>query len=334
MPDFGDLRSVLHEPATKESWARFTLLIERFEWEALDAGLLNYIDEGVKRWPLSQRLAPTRWLEDLIQARDAKQLRWANHVRLPMTDRGLLGALPKREELRWITRLSAWAWPNINELHDLLSSKHLIEGLRALDLSHTQSIGDSFLDELMLGEIFANLEELILRDVQTNWIGTQSIARSWPLRLHTLSLAANPLGERGTRALIDRERWYGDQAPEALINLDLRATGLDDTIVKIMVQQPWLDGLKSLQLSDNPITRAGIELIIGHEPWQRSLRQLSLDGLEVQDEGARLIAQTPWRSIQELTLWRSGVGALGAQALSQSPHLPEALKAQWRAVHG
>lgn len=330
MPDFGDLRSVLHEPATKESWERFTLLIERFEWEALDAGLLNYIDGRVKRWPLSQRLAPTRWIEDLIQDRDAKQLRWANHVRLPMKDQGLLGALPKREELRWITRLSAWAWPHLGELHDLLSSRHL-EGLRALDLSHTQ-LESSALDELIYGEIFKRLEELTLRDIKTNWIGAESIARSWPIRLHTLSLAANPLGVRGARALIDRDYWYGDQAPAALTSLDLRATGLDDTIVEIMVQQPWLDGLKSLQLSDNPITRDGIELIIAHEPWQRSLRQLSLDGLEVQDEGARLIAQTPWRSLQELTLWRSGVGVLGAQALSQSPHLPEALKAQWLAV--
>lgn len=329
MPDFGDLRSVLHEPATKESWGRFVTLIEQFSWEDLEGGgLLDYIDDRVRRWPERERLAPTRWIDALIQGHDAEPLRWASHVRLPITEQGRLGAMPDREELRWITRLSAWAWPTLGELHDLLSSRHL-SGLRALDLSHTQ-LGDLFVNELIRAEHWMRLEELTLRDVRMELVGAHSMTREWPPRLHTLSLAANPIGAQGIRMLCDQDRWEGELSPESLTSLDLRATGLEDLTIEIMVEQRWPDKLKSLQLSDNPITRRGLELILGHEPWRQGLRRLSLDGIALGDEGAQLIAQTHWGSLEELTLWRCGVGLAGAKALSESPQLPEAIRAPWR----
>lgn len=308
MPNFGDLRSLLHEPATAESWERFTALVERFDWEAEHAPFLDYVDEGASRWADDERIAPLGWVSALIQDRAVFAMRWVRTMMLPVVRDGALGALPSRPELSALSGLIAWRWPDINELLALLRSPQL-GPLRRLDLSYTA------LDEVFMGHLCelpwfgAHVEELQLHHISLTQGGVDWLGSALPSSIQALGLAFNPLDERSYNAL------FRDRELAALRRLDLRRTSTDDRCVERLVAGQPLANMAQLFLSDNPLTMSGLAQLMSKPALIERLEQLALDDVKVGDAGVTLLARQPWQRLRVLTMWGAGLSAEGHEAL-------------------
>lgn len=196
---FGELRSMLHRPPSREVWRELCLLAYLLEGDVFEERMLPYMLGAMERWPDELREAPRRWLYDLIrrQRHPFPQLRLVRHLRFEefstIREFGAAGAVARSQDLSHITHLSfETCW-----LRGLQPVRTLVEmpacaGLRALVVDNDGSgiYGlVPFLDE----HPFEELRELGLRGLELRDGDLEALASApWFDEIESLDLGGNP----------------------------------------------------------------------------------------------------------------------------------------------
>lgn len=66
-PDFGDLRSLMNEPYSRQIWDQLCTWIEQWEPEDREGRVLPYLDGHLHQWLDEERFVPPRWIEQLME---------------------------------------------------------------------------------------------------------------------------------------------------------------------------------------------------------------------------------------------------------------------------
>ena len=167
----------------------------------------------------------------------------------------------------------------------------------------------------------------------------------WRDSLVILDLASNALGDGGVQQL-------GELPWAHLAELRLESNNVRVTGAEALARSPHLGGLKSLNLSRNNLfvrgsvalarstTLTGLTGLALADIWSRPdqvvgyarqfcdamslprLKRLNLGQNPLGDEGAAVVARSPWlERLEVLQLAYSGLGDEGARALARSPHV-------------
>jgi hypothetical protein len=74
---FGDLRSILQQPASEHAWNQLTHLLDRLnhspERDRFTQETLPYVHGSLSTWPDELRVAPLSWLEAIMDGDDAQE---------------------------------------------------------------------------------------------------------------------------------------------------------------------------------------------------------------------------------------------------------------------
>lgn len=60
--DFGELRSILHQPPSRQNWSHLCALLDRFRGSEDTHAAINYASQLLLNWPDCYRRAPMHWL--------------------------------------------------------------------------------------------------------------------------------------------------------------------------------------------------------------------------------------------------------------------------------
>lgn len=66
-PDFGDLRSLMNEPYSRQIWDQLCLWVEQWPHDDLHARVLPYLEGHLHQWSDAQRFFPKRWVQKLME---------------------------------------------------------------------------------------------------------------------------------------------------------------------------------------------------------------------------------------------------------------------------
>jgi hypothetical protein len=80
---FGELRSLLLQPASVDTWDALCGHLDLWSNDALEQTALPYTLDIVTRWPDElERAAPSRWVKALLEGQDAPQVALVNALSL------------------------------------------------------------------------------------------------------------------------------------------------------------------------------------------------------------------------------------------------------------
>lgn len=113
-----------------------------------------------------------------------------------------------------------------------------------------------------------------------------------------------------------------------LRSLDLRYTGANDEALVQLFGERGDVGLEVVQLQCNRIGARGLAALLG-SGCARTLRHLDLRDNPLDRAGAELLAAAPLAQLDTLLLHQRDLGPGGAERLAASPHLPLALRRHW-----
>jgi hypothetical protein len=300
---FGELRSIMQRPASEETWSALCDHLDLWAPDASAAIAEPYASDIIARWPSYLSLdAPPRWAE-----RAARE--------------GRAGPL--------------WAWVSSVAAHGAISCTALACALR--DATHARRLrqlilGGEPLDEEGLAALcgaqhLASVEWLSLFHCALGERGARMLAGSPMVRgIYSLNLFGCALGEAEVRAL-------GSASWSARLGLlSLGKCGLDAAAVRHIAP---LCGprLHALDLNQNWFGDEGA-MWLSDMPTLTSLRSLHLGSCDLSDEGAMWLADAPaLANLHALDLSNNArITRTGAAALAASPHLPESIRARWRAL--
>jgi Ran GTPase-activating protein (RanGAP) involved in mRNA processing and transport len=195
----------------------------------------------------------------------------------------------------------------------LAESPHLAH-LTHLDL-HANRLGDPGALVLARSPHLARLTSLHLGDNGIDLVGTCALAQAPRLRLGSLNLRHNRLGDGGAYALAQSPHL----AQLTSLNLWLNNVGPDGA--RALARSPHLARLAALDLSFNHVGPDGARAL-AESPHLANLRSLELGCNRVGDEGARALAESPrLAQLTSLSLYENGIGDRGALALASSTSL-------------
>ncbi|HEX2569687.1 MAG TPA: hypothetical protein VH877_09025 [Polyangia bacterium] len=102
--------------------------------------------------------------------------------------------------------------------------------------------------------------------------------------------------------------------------LHLAAQSLNDEELAAILADKRVPALNTLNVQDNPLSRAAIQTMSGSSKLQ-GLQRLALSDCAIGDEGMTLLAQSPiLRSVYFLLLAGVNASSKGVEALAASPH--------------
>lgn len=268
-PEFGDLRSTLQRPPTREAWEELCELLDRLEraWprEQLESRAIAYAQDHLRRWDEGLRVVPRRWLDRIMSGEPCPQLAVARVLQLSTTGRELgirfAYAAPDLKELSAIRRIDLSAnFIGPEAIQELARAAHLSE-LRALNLDQC-SIGDQGLDALLSSPSLGALEVLSLRHNLITNAGLDALVRA-PLmdQLRALDLSNNPLSVSGLQSLAEISR------PGVLEELTLADTPLGELGAEALGKAPLLGRLKRLSLAYCRADVRALRALFAASPW-------------------------------------------------------------------
>lgn len=231
VPDFGELRSLLHRPPSPASWGMLCDLIERWPARHVEQVIVPYAARALQRWDDALRVAPTRWVLRACEGHRVPGWGLVRTLRLsPLVIPNLAAArsFASSDELAVVRRLeveggslvevwfecilaapmsgrlealtvSSWEL-SPSRLTQLLASRSM-PGLSRLGLSHDR------LDAAALRELLRApwIDRVRLLDLSHNRLGDDAawlLARTAPARLEHLNLSHNDIADAGARALL------------------------------------------------------------------------------------------------------------------------------------
>ena len=264
--------------------------------------------------------------------------------------------LAKKVDLSAIERLQfAWNGLTVAGVRALLK-KGVLPALRHLDLSFN-GIGNAGTKAIVTSPTFEQLESLRLELTDTTDAGGKAVAAAGSPTLRRLNLADASLKDASLAPLFASEAY---PALEALILrnhrmspklaktlpdiwrlppprvLDLMGGRIDAKVLTAWKGAPFLERVEHLVLDSNPVHAAGAAALAENEAL-RGLRTLSLRKCRIEDAGAEALAASEiLAGLEALDLEdeHHPVGAAGAAALAESPHLASSIRAAWASRAG
>lgn len=236
------------------TWRRIVAALDaETDHEGLDAAL-TAVDAACAGIPDKIRLAPGRWVRKLLDRLTEPRLRVCRALDLTLHDVDLPGDrlawtdAPELAHLR-ILRVSDDRFGDGGLERWLRSSNNL----RPIELALGGGITDRGARLLAADSRLLDLESLA---VFRNRIGPEGLAAligspKLARKLRRLLLGRNLFGEAGARALT------GETTIEDLALLDLDCNRLDGAAMRALVHAPLLSGVRTLNLSNNPIGAEG-----------------------------------------------------------------------------
>jgi hypothetical protein len=225
---FGQLRSILQRPASRETWVELCDQLDLWPSDKLEQLGLPYALDIVTRWPADvARKAPHRWVNRLVAGRDV--------ALLCLT-----------------TSLELYTYHGSREQHAaaLAASPHL-QNLITLDLAHN-TIGEAGAAALAASPHLSNLSHLNLPNNQIGPAGAAALAASPHLQnLSALNLYSNTIRDAGVASLAASPYLRG------LISLNLGHNKIGPKGAAALAASTNLTNLAALDLSHNKIGDAG-----------------------------------------------------------------------------
>jgi hypothetical protein len=227
-----ELRSLLHRPPCPLVWAEVCALLSRCAHdEAARERLVPYTQELLRAWPDRSRTSPAHWVRMTLLGERCglwPLVRHLYHVG-PLGERGLQ-ALLTCAELGPITHITIHG----SDLRDggarLLARWAADLALVTVSLPHND-LGPRGVAALAHSALLARVHHLDLSDNDLRPGCLDALLPAIP-HVERISLARNPLGERGARKIADA---LG--ALPRLRALDLTGCGLDDGAAASLLQR-------------------------------------------------------------------------------------------------
>ena len=286
-PNFGELRSLLARAPTRAHWRTICDLVERWDQEELEHGILAYVVSHLDRWPDHIRLAPRDWVERRLEGRSV--LTWPMARGLDCRGMVLGSSLCQQisEELldEEVCILSAQnAHIGYQEMALLLGFES-IHHLKGLDLSRTP-LGNDVVLSLCSSDLLFNLEQL--------------------------ALAGCRIGNDGLGILVQ-----ADNLP-SLRELDLRDSRIGLLALELLGSAPFAPQLRVLDLSDNHLGRHGAQVLTSI-PALRELDSVTLRHCGLGPEGVHALCDNHrFEHLTRLVLERNDIKSEGLIALANS----------------
>lgn len=288
----------------------------REQWVPYMAGFPHHFEEALRE---------VRSLEDLERAHElVPHARWRLFYD---ASRGQgLEVLASSELLTHVGELLLGTGGDTAGLAALVHSPHL-ESPRWLSLQHS-ALGDEDAEVLAQAPALASLRQLSLRSNEVGDAGVVALAQSAHLSgLEHLSLGYNQLSSLGARALAESPHLT------SLRDLELSYNEIGDEGAVKLVGSENARALERLYLSEADLGDEAARALAG-SPYLERLHIIYLDKNHIGDPGAVALAQDSTLSHGLFALLLEGnlIGERGWFALSRSPHMPQHVRQQCRAM--
>lgn len=354
-PALEELRALLHEPASEESWQRLQEIFDTAH-EDDQSILLDYAQEHLRRWPATIRILSgthscftdvnylPAWLplvrrlvlrsEDNISDETIAYFlglpQFAVLTRITLVNshhiNRLIQAIAGSEYMQNLCSLFVFRRYQegglLNELAAFANSPNLVN-LRKLALS-TGRISVEEIQTLINSSNSANLACLGLQDNALSTEHVCAIADSRNLtKLEMLNLRSNPVSMDGLEAIVFSENLSNLRSLH-LANRQYPIK-LGDDGMTLLTRSELAQSLTELSFAGQNLSRRGVSKLANGQAFN-SLTELNLSDNPIGDEGARLLANSPKLSnLRALCLYGCSITDDGARMLLESSYLgPEA----------
>ena len=242
---FGELRSLLAQPATRGSWRALCELMDTQPEHYLREALIPYTERALRTWPTALRVASQSWVLRLC-----------------------LGRPPATWPLVRALRLAGLSIPGGRDA-EALAHHDALASVKHLDIISPNSAAMTLLDTLPHSALSHALDTLHISD----WCASperlvSALARADLTHLRVLELPHTRLDIHALIFLLEA------LPMEHLTTLDLRHNSLDDRAALALATFPFKQ-LTHLNLSGNRITNEGARALMSAPSLQR-LRTLAL----------------------------------------------------------
>lgn len=270
-------------------WRRLTAALDATPDHAL-ADALAAVEAACAAWPDALRLAPGRWLRELLDGRTQPRLRATRAIDLVLHETEVAG-----DRLAWADAPELAQATIVRVLDDRLGDAGVARWLRSashsklVELALSTSISDVGTRALVDDPRLAGVRSLALFRNAIGPEGLSALLASPRLGrgLRRLLLGRNRIGEPGARALA------GPTPMAGLDLLDLDCNRLEGVAVRELADAPLLAGVRALNLSNNPIGAEGCAAL-AESPRLHALEVLLLHACELDDEAVLPLLRAPW----------------------------------------
>ena len=293
---FGEVRSLLHQPASRSRWMELTHLLDAFAPRILVERVIPYVNSSAKDWPDDYRVAPRRWIERLREGEEVPQLACAREI----IWQGITNSLVGEEDV-----------PELLETREQAAMP-----LQASDIMiKVDPLGFDGAVALERSGCLASITRLSLprNQLERGGLRIMSSALAAAPNLRVLDLSGCRLGPKDMASLVSHGGF------ERLEVLDLENNSLDSMGARHLLSRPW-PALKRLELSNNRISSSGLEGL--EDDILPSLERLGLMGNPIGDDGVRWMCESGALSrLRHLDLADCSLHDGAARALASATHL-------------
>lgn len=337
---FGDVRAIAQGPPSAQAWA---LLVEAIDlWadvQERDALLVPYLRAHLSSWPDELRVASWPWLARIIERERSPCFELARAIDADhRVYRYSIKRMARRPALSLIRHLRLQSNGLDGALlRHLISSPHLSR-LASLALVHNP-LGAKGLVGLRDLERWDELRALTLQHVELDRVAALELSKNLALtQLSALSVAVNPLGADGLRALLSAgallslarfdvshchlhddgaRTLFAWRATPGLRALDLSCNGLSEPrTLEALTRAEFFSALRELSLGANFWRGDALALILRDAP-AHALRRLNLSSVGLNGQSLALLLDASWMpEVTHLEIDRNGLGVEGLDALA------------------
>jgi Ran GTPase-activating protein (RanGAP) involved in mRNA processing and transport len=289
---FGDLRSILQQPASTLTWEALCQHLDLWSNDTLEQLALPYAAATLARWPAALSRSNARWVRDVIAGTPRPALALCDTFYVGGED-----AWTKDSAIKAVALLIDNPQLKKLLLHRSVDARLLFNQLLA---PHTPPLFDAI--ELRSCELPLKLLTTLTNAPHLRRVTSFSVSvDDW-------------LGARGLRLLCD--------SPHAasLRHLAWTSADLRDGAAHIAAS-PHLTNLTALHLYTARLSAASAAALAASPNLQR-LTHLDLNDNNIGPQGAAALAASPHlKHLTSLDLSQNSIGDAGAAALTASPHL-------------
>lgn len=319
-PDFGDLRSLMNEPYSRQIWDQLCDWIEHWDPDDREGRVLPYLDGHLHQWLDEERFVPPRWVKQLIDASSehtymsiARFLSLRGHAR---TDRW---STPETLFNVWnfssvnaitILDMSHNTFESMDEWKYLYACEHL-SSLEDLRLAYIDPAHDApgWLEGLENAAFTKQLRALDLGSCQLEEEELEVLFRCDCSSLRSLDLSNNNIT---FNTLKKTREVFPDLEELTLANLSFEKQSIEPILA--------LSRLKKLSISRGELDHAHYEAL-GTAPFAQNLTHLSLWGNKVGRNAAfYLFEKSNYASLRELEICVAQFNHVALEEFLKSAH--------------
>ena len=348
--DFGELRSLLHRPATASNWAAICEEIERWEPDSseLQTVVIPYANQLLGTYPDALRVMPSSWRQALLMRGelDLPWFEWARRLdisgdRLRIRETRHLVECKRLRELNHLdifAQISQTAFGLLVQAPYLKGVKHL--GLRLTGLEDAQfskliaapmferglpslDLGWSGLSERGLHAVatsphMSNLERLGIegcRNLRPQGSWRKIVTGAAFPALRELDVSKIWLGQPHLTEFIE------GNLPEQLTKLDISYNELGDTWLMHLLERSDLQNMERLNLWNTSLDGDFIDAFAGKEALP-NIRDLDLGNNRLKSSHvSALLTSSDFRALETLSFRSNSLGD-DPEELANLPALP------------